>query len=70
MDLRPPGIDGLTATRRLKACPETAHIPVLAATAHAFPGDEVRIRAAGCDGYLTKPLRYRELLSLVSELLG
>jgi two-component system cell cycle response regulator DivK len=65
MDVQLPGIDGLAATAQLKADPATAHIPVVALTAFAMKGDEERIRAAGCDGYLSKPYRYAELLALV-----
>src|SRR5690606_24846489 len=55
MDMQLPGMDGLEATRRLKADPETRDIPVVALTAQAMKGDEERIREAGCDGYLAKP---------------
>lgn len=70
MDIRLPGIDGLEATRRLKETHETAAIPVVAVTAHAMPEDEARIRAAGCDAYLPKPLRFSEFVALVGRLLG
>lgn len=66
MDLRLPGMDGLSATRRLKDAAETRAIPVIAVTAHAMPGDEEEARRAGCLGYLTKPLRYRQLLDAVA----
>jgi two-component system, cell cycle response regulator DivK len=56
MDIQMPGIDGLELTRRLKADPATAAIIVLAFTAYAMKGDEQRMRAAGCDGYLSKPI--------------
>ena len=51
-----PGIDGLTLTRRLKADPATRHIVVVAFTAYAMKGDEAKMRAAGCDGYIAKPI--------------
>lgn len=70
MDIRLPGIDGLETTRRLKADPRTAPIPVVAVTAHAMPEDESLIRAAGCDAYLPKPLRFSSLISLVGSLLS
>ncbi len=69
MDIRLPGMDGLETTRRLKADPETAAIPVVAVTAHAMPEDESMIREAGCDAYMPKPLRFSALLGLVRELL-
>ena len=56
MDVQLPGTDGLELTRRLKADPATAAIPVVALTAFAMKGDAERIRAAGCDGYLSKPI--------------
>lgn len=70
MDVQLPGTDGLTATRRLRARPETRHVPVLAVTAHAMKGDEERILEAGADAYLAKPIYYQEFLALVAELLA
>ena len=67
MDIQMPGIDGLEATRRLKAGAQTAAIPVVALTASAMPGDEARIREAGCDDYLTKPFRRAALLAIVER---
>jgi len=66
MDIQLPGMDGLTATALLKADAATRDIPVIALTALAMKGDEERIRAAGCDGYIAKPLAYREFLATVS----
>jgi two-component system cell cycle response regulator DivK len=68
MDVQLPDMDGLTATARLKSDPETSAIPVVALTAFAMKGDEERIRAAGCDGYLSKPFRYPELLAVIERL--
>ena len=65
MDIQLPGMDGLEATLRLKSDEATRHIPVLALTALAMKGDEERILAAGCDGYIGKPMRYREFLAAV-----
>jgi CheY-like chemotaxis protein len=56
MDINLPGEDGLTLTRQIKARPETADIPVVALTAYAMSGDQDRILAAGCDGYISKPI--------------
>ena len=70
MDLQLPDIDGLTATRMLKADPETAHLPVIAVTAFAMKGDEDETRSAGCDGYVTKPIRYKEFLAEVDAVLA
>lgn len=55
MDIQMPGIDGLELTRRLKKEPSMSHIVVVAFTAFAMKGDEARMRAAGCDGYIAKP---------------
>lgn len=56
MDLQLPGVDGLELTRRLKADRSTSHIVIIAVTSYAMAGDEDRARAAGCDGYLSKPI--------------
>lgn len=70
MDIQLPGTDGLTATRLLRADHATRDIPILAVTAHAMRGDEKRILAAGCDGYVAKPIAYKLLLAEVNRLLG
>jgi two-component system, cell cycle response regulator DivK len=67
MDIQLPGMDGLQATVILKADPATRDIPVIALTALAMKGDEERIRAAGCDGYIAKPLDYKSFLAIVGE---
>ena len=61
MDIQLPGIDGLELTRRLKAEPSTRDIPIIGLTAYAMKGDEERILAAGCDGYIPKPIDTRTL---------
>jgi len=66
MDIQLPGMDGLEATALLKRDATTKAIPVIALTALAMKGDEERIRAAGCDGYIAKPLAYREFLATIS----
>ena len=70
MDIQLPGMDGLEATALLKGDGATRDIPVLALTALAMKGDEERIRAAGCDGYIAKPLRYQSFLATVTACLG
>jgi two-component system cell cycle response regulator DivK len=65
MDIQLPGMDGLAATALLKRDDMTRAIPVIALTALAMKGDEERIRAAGCDGYIAKPLAYKEFLTVV-----
>ena len=69
MDIQLPGMDGLEATRVLKGDDATRAIPVIALTALAMKGDEERIRAAGCDGYIGKPMRYKEFLSAIETIL-
>ena len=59
MDVQLPGIDGLTFTRQLKADPVTANIPIVALTALAMAGDRERTIAAGCAGYISKPINTR-----------
>src|ERR1700691_5023645 len=66
MDIQLPGMDGLKATALLKRDDATRAIPVIALTALAMSGDEERIRAAGCDGYVAKPMRYQDFLATVS----
>ena len=66
MDIQLSGMDGLEATKLLKQSDATQGIPVIALTALAMKGDEERIRAAGCDGYIAKPVGYREFLALIS----
>lgn len=67
MDLQLSGMDGLELTRRLKARPATRDVVVIAVTAYAMKGDEERARAAGCDGYLTKPIDTRALGDIVAR---
>ena len=66
MDIQLPGMDGLEATGMLKRNEATSAIPVIALTALAMKGDEQRIRAAGCDGYIAKPMRYQEFLATIA----
>ena len=65
MDIQLPGMDGLEATARLKKDDATRAIRVIALTALAMKGDEERIRAAGCDGYIAKPMSYQEFLAAI-----
>jgi two-component system, cell cycle response regulator DivK len=70
MDIQLPGMDGLEATVLLKRDDATRAIPVIALTALAMKGDEERIRAAGCDGYIAKPMRYQEFLATIADQLA
>jgi len=56
MDIQMPGTDGLDLTREIKSNPAYTHIPVIAFTAYAMHGDEARFMAAGCNGYISKPI--------------
>ena len=67
MDIQLPGIDGYEATRLIKAKPALRHIPIIVVTSYALSGDEVKAKEAGCDAYLAKPFRPRELLALVCK---
>lgn len=69
MDIQLPGMDGMAATVLLKKDPATAAIPVIALTAMAMKEDRERTRAAGCDAYIAKPLRYQELYAVIDALL-
>jgi CheY-like chemotaxis protein len=69
MDLQLPGVDGLELTRRIKAKPETSDIVIVAVTAYAMKGDDDKARAAGCDGYIAKPIDTRALRQLVQHYL-
>jgi CheY-like chemotaxis protein len=59
MDVQMPGQDGLSLTRQLKADPATVTIPIVALTAHAMSGDRELALAAGCSGYISKPIDTR-----------
>jgi two-component system cell cycle response regulator DivK len=69
MDASMPVLDGWQATRALKANPATKHIPVVALTAHAFDDAKQHARAAGCDGFITKPCLPDDLVSQVRSTL-
>lgn len=70
MDIQLPGMDGLTATRIIKADALLRGIKVVALTAFAMKDDEQRILAAGCDAYIAKPIQYKAFLAEVARLLS
>lgn len=69
MDIQLPGMDGLAATSMLKLDAKTASIPIVALTAMAMKEDEEKTRLAGCNAYIIKPLRYKELYQVIDTLL-
>jgi two-component system, cell cycle response regulator DivK len=69
MDIQMPGMSGIDLTRQLKADPATRHIPIVAFTAYAMKGDEAKLRAAGCDGYLSKPIEIATFAAKVAAFL-
>lgn len=69
MDIQLPEVSGLDITRWLKDDVEVAHIPVLAVTAFAMRSDEERVREAGCEGYLSKPIQIRSFIDTVEGLM-
>jgi len=70
MDVQLPGMDGLSFTRKLKADPVTAAITIVAVTAHAMAGDREQTLAAGCAGYISKPIDTRTFGRQIREFLG
>ncbi|MCU0495780.1 MAG: response regulator [Anaerolineae bacterium] len=69
MDINLPDIDGIEATLRIKAIPHLSYTPVVALTANSMHGDRERFLAAGCDGYIAKPVARNELLMVVQQFL-
>ena len=70
MDFSLPGMDGLSATKNLKADPATQHLTVAGLTANAMKGDEQLALDAGCDGYLTKPIDTRTFVATIRNLIA
>jgi CheY-like chemotaxis protein len=70
MDLQLPGMDGFELTRQIKQDPALGGVLVIALTAYAMKGDEDRAFAAGCDGYISKPIETRTLMSKILDCLS
>ena len=70
MDFGLPGMDGLAATKDLKANPATRHLAVVGLTAHAMKGDKEIALSAGCDGYLTKPIQTRTFAETITRFIA
>ena len=66
MDIALPGMDGLELTRQLKATDAFAGVPIVALSAFAMKGDQEKAFAAGCDGYITKPINTRTFAAQVA----
>ena len=69
MDIQLPGMDGLSATKIIKEDPALKDIPIIGLTSYAMQGDKEKALAAGCTGYITKPIDTRKFLETVSEYL-
>jgi CheY-like chemotaxis protein len=69
MDIALPGLDGLSLTKLIKADERLRHVPVVALTAYAMRGDDLKAAAAGCDGYITKPIDTRLLAKQVASII-
>jgi two-component system, cell cycle response regulator DivK len=69
MDIQLPGLDGYEATRQIKAKPDLRSIPIIVVASYALSGDDVKAFAAGCDAYVAKPVKLRELLAKINEYL-
>jgi CheY-like chemotaxis protein len=69
MDIALPGMDGLSLTKIIKNDKRLSHVPVVALTAYAMRGDELKAFNAGCNGYITKPIDTRALVKQVSALI-
>ena len=67
MDYQLPGIDGIEAFRRIRNSPDTAHIPIVAVTASAMPEDAKKMKEAGFDGLLTKPINVKGFVQFVAD---
>ena len=67
MDIQLPGMDGLHATRIIKADPLLKDIPVVALTGFAMQGDEEKALSSGCDGYITKPIDVDKVLKTIAD---
>jgi two-component system cell cycle response regulator DivK len=70
MDIHLSGMDGLSASKALKSAPDTADLRIYALTAFAMKGDEEKIREAGCDGYIPKPIRNTDFLDIIAAALA
>ncbi len=68
MDISMPIMSGIEATQAIRRAGDVDRTPIIALTAHAMEGDEMRCLAVGCDGFATKPIRFAELLALIDKI--
>jgi CheY-like chemotaxis protein len=66
MDIQLPGMDGLSATKNILSNADLKHIPIVALTSYAMEGDKEKALAAGCSGYITKPINTKSFLNVIS----
>jgi two-component system cell cycle response regulator DivK len=69
MDIQLPKMNGLEVTRKLREIPEFSRTPIIAITAYAMKGDEEKALKSGCNAYLSKPIRARDLPNLIAKML-
>jgi len=69
MDIQLPDIDGLEVTKRIRASEADGNIPIIALTSYAMPGDRERIMAAGCTGYISKPIDVKTFIKEIEKCL-
>lgn len=70
MDIQLPEVSGLEITQRIKSDPLTSQIPIVAITAFAMKGDEEKVRSAGCEGYISKPISVKTFIETVKQFAG
>jgi Response regulators consisting of a CheY-like receiver domain and a winged-helix DNA-binding domain len=70
MDIQLPGIDGLEATKRIRASPADEKVPIIALTSYAMSGDREKALAAGCTGYIEKPINPDTIMDEIRKYLG
>lgn len=70
MDIQLPEVSGLEITQRIKSDPLTSQIPIVAITAFAMKGDEEKVRDAGCEGYISKPISVKTFIETVNHFAG
>lgn len=70
MDINLPGLDGIETTKRIRCSEANGHIPIIAVTSYAMAGDRERFLAAGCDGYIEKPIDPMTVVAQIHKIIG